>query len=70
MQRKVNMLGIKLPDSVVAHIYSYDPTYHRDQHEQVMKEVVWVASVWNMIIEQKIWHETPTDGAEFKETAH
>ena len=57
----------KLPKHLVELIYQYDPTYRRYAFQEMLKEIPWTVSIWNMIASQKAFTLSPTEGVEFKE---
>ena len=58
---------ISLPEQAMKLIYEFDPTYHIEQFQKVLKEIPWTVSIWQMIAAQKQFHLSPTEGVQFKE---
>ena len=55
-----------LPDRAITLIYEYDMTYHRIQFQKMLKELVWTASIFHMIHDQKTFYNSPAEAIEFK----
>lgn len=56
-----------LPSDIIMKIFLYDPTYHREQYNKILEELLIEAPVWISTMRQKYLYNSATIGVEIKE---